>query len=143
MNRHLSPILYADDSHLDVELFRLAAKELQLKYSLKVAENGQELLDYLLNTPTEQETKYLKPAVILLDIKMPKLNGMEALKIIRAHQEYQHVPIIMLTSSEARKDVEACYQLGANAYVVKPMGFNEFLELVESLQRFWTYLGQF
>ena len=143
MNRHLSPILYADDSHLDVELFRLAAKELQLKYSLKIAENGQELLDYLLKVPAEQKTQYHKPAVILLDLKMPKLDGMEALKIIRAHQDYQHVPIIMLTSSEARKDVETCYQLGANAYVVKPMGFNEFLDLVEALQRFWTYLGQF
>lgn len=132
-----APILCVDDNPIDLELFRVAFEELGLNDELAIARDGQEALDFL----QSENGANVIPAAILLDIKMPRLNGIEALKVIRANPALRQVPVIMLTSSEMGKDIEACYALGANAYVVKPIDFEVFIKTVASMRRFWKYLN--
>ncbi len=141
MAENHAPILCADDNPVDIELFRVAFEEIGLNYPLEVVRDGQEALDYLHQNGAYSQQAQVIPAAILLDIKMPRLNGIEALKIIRANPMLIHVPVIMLTSSEMLKDIEVCYSLGANAYVVKPIDFEEFIRKVESMSKFWQYLN--
>ncbi len=132
-----APILCVDDNPIDLELFRVAFEELGLDDAIEVARDGQEALDFL----QSRDGTPVIPAAILLDIKMPRLNGIEALKVIRANPALRQVPIIMLTSSEMGKDIEACYKLGANAYVVKPIDFEVFIKTVDAMRRFWKHLN--
>lgn len=134
-------ILYADDNPHDARLFLFAAEEIELEYRVDIVENGQEALNYL-NYEGKYATRVQEmPAAILLDIKMPKLNGIEALKAIRSKPEFQETPVIMITSSEMLKDITICYEQGASAYVVKPIDFDDFVQLVGSMSRFWTTLN--
>lgn len=142
-DRQNIPILCADDNPFDIELFKVAFSELDGKHRIDVARDGQEVLDYLFYRGEFADRNRELPAAILLDIKMPRLDGIEALRAIRALEDYRELPIIMITSSEMTRDVIDCYELGANAYVVKPIDFNDFVSLVESLYRFWTYLNKF
>lgn len=141
MNKNLAPILCADDNPYDIELFLVAFEEIALQHPVIVTRDGQEALDYLnLEGPYSGRTPEV-PAAILLDIKMPKINGIEVLKAIRSKPEWERIPVIMITSSEMQRDIEACYQLGANAYVVKPIDFEKFVGMVKSLSQFWSFLN--
>lgn len=135
-------ILCAEDNHLDVDLLLLAFNELGIDQRVEIVRDGQEAVDYLLYQGVYTTRPKIVPDAILLDIKMPKLNGIEVLKTVRHLPDLEEVPIIMLTSSEMRQDIEACYALGANAYVVKPIDFDKFLDMVQSIQQFWTLLNK-
>lgn len=141
MKEKLAPILCADDNPYDIELFLVAFEEIQLQHPVEVARDGQEALDYLNLQGAYAGRPAGLPAAILLDIKMPKVNGIEVLKVIRSKTEWESVPVIMMTASEMQKDIETCYELGANAYVVKPIDFEKFVGMVRSLSQFWSFLN--
>lgn len=141
MKPTLAPILCADDNPYDIELFLVAFQEIELPHPVEVARDGQEALDYLNFEGNYSNRSPSIPAAILLDIKMPKINGIEVLKVIRSKPEWAEVPVIMMTSSEMQRDIETCYQLGANAYVVKPIDFEKFVGMVKSLSQFWSLLN--
>jgi CheY-like chemotaxis protein len=141
MRNDLAPIICADDNPYDIELFLVAFEEIGLQHPVEFIKDGQQALDYLNREGPFAGYDSPLPAAILLDIKMPKINGMEVLKAIREKPQWSKVPVIMMTSSEMQRDIEACYRLGANAYVVKPIDFEKFVKMVKSLSQFWTYLN--
>jgi len=105
-----------------------------------VVRDGNQALEYLRKQNDIGSTSY--PAVILLDIKMPKVTGIEVLRVIKADPDLRQLPVVMLTSSREGPDVSECYRLGANAYVVKPVGFAQFFEAVKEVGRFWAVVNQ-
>jgi len=138
----LANILYAEDSQEDIELTQAAFKESNFANPVDIVRDGEEALDYLFyrNKYTDRERKM--PAVVLLDIKMPKLDGIEVLKQIRQKEEYRNLPVVMLTSSEMENDVIKSYKLGANGFVVKPIDFNEFVKAIKGIGYFWAILNR-
>ena len=138
MNNTLQPILYAEDNENDIELTIAAFKMSGIKNPLFVVRDGQQVLDYLNYTGDFKGRKEEKPIVILLDIKMPKVTGLEALAKIKSNQELMSIPVVMLTSSAIERDLIMSYKLGVNAYVIKPIDFNVYKETVESIGSFWV-----
>lgn len=138
----LNRILLVEDSARDVELSLAALAECHLANEVTVIRDGADALDYLFrrgqftNRPTEN------PAVILLDLKMPKVDGLEVLAQIKQSRELQMIPIVMLTSSQEEKDLVESYKRGVNAYIVKPIDFDQFVEAVKQLGLFWAILNQ-
>jgi two-component system response regulator len=141
MNTEVKRILIVDDSPKDVELTIAALAENNLANEVIVAEDGLEALDYL-----HKRGKFVgetgNPAVILLDIKMPKMNGIEVLKYIRSHPKFKIIPVIMVTSSCEEKDLIESYKLGANSYVVKPVDILQFLDAIKVLGQYWAIINQ-
>lgn len=137
----LPKILYVEDSLNDIELTLAAFKDSGLANNIDVVHDGQEALDYLFykNKFSSREKSF--PAVVLLDIKMPKLDGIEVLKIIRSSDDYKNLPVVMLTSSQMETDVMQSYKLGANGFVVKPIDFVEFVKAVKGIGYFWAMLN--
>lgn len=136
------PILYAEDNDNDVELTLAAFKECNLKNRIDVVKDGQELIDYLTYQGKYLNREKERPIVILLDIKMPKLDGLEALRIVKSDPSLKSIPIVMLTSSSMEKDLVESYRLGANAYIVKPIDFVEFMDSVKNIGTFWALLNR-
>ena len=135
MNQELKRILIVDDSPKDVELTISALAEGNLANGVSVAEDGEEALDYLYRRGKfTDETSY--PAVILLDIKMPKMNGIEVLAHIRSNPVFKMIPVIMVTSSREEKDLVESYKLGANSYVVKPVDIVQFIDAIKVLGQY-------
>jgi len=134
-------ILLAEDNTNDAELTLLALAEENLADNVTLVRDGAEALDHLLSSPGAAWEE-CRPAVILLDIKMPKLDGLEVLKRIRADERLRTIPVVMLTSSREDRDLRESYRLGANAYVVKPVAFDEFLEAIKSVGAFWAVLNE-
>jgi len=134
-------ILIVDDSPKDVELTIAALAEKNLANEVIVAEDGEEALDYLYKRGKFVNTVGL-PAVILLDIKMPKMNGIEVLRHIRSSPEFQFIPVIMVTSSREEKDLVESYKLGANSYVVKPVDIVQFIDAIKVLGQYWAIVNQ-
>lgn len=141
MKTEIRRILIVDDSQKDVELIISALSENNLGNEIDVAEDGEEALDYLYMRGIFSHIAKL-PAVILLDIKMPKMNGIEVLKHIRSKSRFKGIPIIMLTSSSEEKDLAECYKLGANSYVVKPVDVYKFMEAIKSVGNYWVVTNQ-
>ncbi|BAX80055.1 response regulator [Labilibaculum antarcticum] len=141
MKTEIKRILIVDDSPEDVELTIAALSENNLANEIIVAEDGEEALDYLY-----KRGKFLNepgyPAVILLDIKMPKMNGIEVLKHIRDDSQFKLIPVIMVTSSKEEKDLVESYKLGANSYVVKPVDYTQFMEAIKILGQYWAIVNQ-
>lgn len=138
----LRPILLAEDSPRDAELTLAALDKCQLCNDVVVVRDGVEVLDYLRGKGKFASDTVRDPAVILLDLKMPKINGIEVLEQIRADAELRHIPVVMLTSSREEKDVVRSYELGVNAFVVKPVDFREFFQAVQDLGMFWAILNE-
>jgi two-component system, response regulator len=141
--RNPKTILLAEDNTRDVELTLEAISDLNMASHVTVVRDGIETLDYL-----RCEGKYKlrtkgNPAVVLLDIKMPKMDGIEVLRIIRSDPKLQALPVVMLTSSRERPDLVRCYQHGVNAYVVKPVDFREFLETIKHIGVFWASINEY
>jgi CheY-like chemotaxis protein len=138
----LKRILLAEDNPEDVELTLAALGEHNLANEVVVVRDGAEALDFLfrrgLNATRSRET----PAVILLDVKMPKVDGLEVLRQIKADEHLRTVPVVMLTSSREEADLVESYRLGVNAYVVKPVDFREFIQAVKTLGLFWAVLNE-
>jgi CheY-like chemotaxis protein len=142
MNSEVKRILIVDDSPKDVELTIAALTENNLANNIIVAEDGEEALDYLYKRGKFADYEIGNPAVILLDIKMPKLNGIEVLKQIRSSPIFKFIPVIMVTSSGEEKDLVESYKLGANAYMVKPVDILQFIDAIKVLGQFWVIINQ-
>jgi CheY-like chemotaxis protein len=142
MKPYLRRILLAEDSARDVELTLAALEEFNLANEVIVVEDGVEVLDYLHCRGRYAGRVDRPPAVVLLDIKMPRMNGIEVLREIRASERFRALPVVMLTSSREERDIVESYDLGINAYVVKPVDFQEFIEAVKTLGLFWAVLNE-
>jgi CheY-like chemotaxis protein len=138
----LGRILLVEDDHRDVELSMTALEEYNLANEVVVARDGQEALDYLYCHGNFKNRIKENPAVILLDLKLPKVNGLEILQKIRSDEQLKMIPVVVLTSSQEEKDMVSSYALGVNAYVVKPVDFHEFINAVKELGVFWAIINQ-
>ena len=138
----LGRILLAEDNPKDIELALEALDEHRLANDVVVVRNGEEALDYLYRRGAFSTRPEGNPAVVLLDLKMPKVDGLEVLRQIKSDQELRVVPIVMLTSSRDEEDLLESYQLGANAYVVKPIDFQQVIEAIKQLGLFWAVLNE-
>jgi len=138
----LKPILLVEDNPHDLELTLIALSKSQLANEVVVARDGAEALDYLNRRGEFADRQLGSPAVILLDLKLPKVDGLEVLKEIRSTNGLKSVPVVMLTSSKEEQDVIRSYELGVNAYVVKPVDFNEFVRAIADLGIFWAVLNE-
>lgn len=142
MNAILKKILIVDDSPKDVELAVAALSEKNLANQVVVAEDGLEALDYLYKRGKFANRQHGNPAVILLDIKMPKLDGIEVLRHVRSNPAFKFIPVIMVTSSLEEKDLVESYKLGANSYVVKPVDIVQFIDAIKALGQYWAVINQ-
>ena len=138
----LKSILLAEDNPKDVELTLEALAEHHLANEVFVVQDGAEALDYLYRRGEYQDRSGGNPAVVLLDIKMPKVDGLEVLRIIKSDAALKAVPVVLLTSSREDRDLIEGYALGVNAYVVKPVNFSDFIESVKQLGVFWAIVNE-
>ena len=142
MLAELKKILLVEDNPNDVELTLEALKEHNLANDVSVARDGVEALDYLYRRGAYASRPQGNPAVILLDLKLPKLDGHELLKRIKADDSLKLIPVVVLTSSREESDLEQSYQNGVNAYVVKPVVFQDFINAVKELGLFWAVFNE-
>jgi CheY-like chemotaxis protein len=138
----LKKILLVDDNPKDVELAMEALAAANLASRVVIANDGIEALEYLQYKGVHQNRKIENPAVILMDIKMPRMDGIEALQAIREDPALGLIPVVMLTSSQEEPDLSRCYDLGVNAYVVKPVHFDDFYRSVRQLGIFWGLFNE-
>jgi two-component system response regulator len=142
MNNQLD-ILLVEDNPQDAELTIRALKKRTLANHFVHVQDGQEAVDFLLCKEAYKDRDDREmPKVILLDLKLPKLNGIEVLRLLRADMRTRTVPVVMLTSSREERDVIEAYQLGANSYIVKPVDFEIFLEVVSNMITYWLLLNE-
>ncbi len=142
MVTELKRILLAEDDPRDVELILESLADYNLANEVVVAYDGEEALDYLYRRGNFNTRPSGNPAVMLLDLKMPKVNGMEVLRQIRSDEKLKMVPVVILTSSREEKDWVESYKLGVNAYVVKPVDFHEFVKAVKDVGAFWAVINE-
>ena len=135
-------ILLVEDDPKDIELTITALGEYNLANDIQVARDGVEALDYLFHRGEFAEQVKGNPVVILLDLKMPRLDGVQVLRQIKSAENLQTIPVVIMTSSRESQDLETCYQLGANAYVVKPVKFAGFVEAVKGVGVFWALINE-
>ena len=138
----LKRILLVEDDPKDVELTLTGLAEYNLANEVVVARDGEEALDYLYRRGNHKTRTNGNPAVMLLDLKLPKINGFEVLQQIRADENLKMIPVVMLTSSHEERDLVTSYKLGVNAYVVKPVDFHQFVNAVKELGVFWAVINQ-
>jgi CheY-like chemotaxis protein len=138
----LRPILLAEDNARDVELVLTALKRNNLANEVVVARDGADALDYLHRRGQYQSRPPGLPIVLFLDLKMPKVDGLEVLREIKSNQSLRTVPVVMLTSSREEADLVRSYELGVNAYVVKPVGFQQFAEAIKQTGMFWAVINE-
>ena len=138
----LGSILIVEDDPRDVELTLTALEEYNLANAVVVTRDGQEALDYLYRRGKFNTRSDGNPAVMLLDLKLPKIDGLEVLKQVRSDEHLKMTPVVVLTSSHEEKDMMRSYQLGVNAYVVKPVDFHEFVNAVKELGVFWAVINE-
>lgn len=136
----LRPILLVEDSASELELLLAALENTNLTNRVIVRRDGREALRYLREHPDSSDPDY--PAVMLLDINMPGVNGIDTLREIKSDPDLRAVPVVMLTSSKVEADLKTCYALGANGYVVKSVDFAEFREAVKALGKFWAVVNE-
>jgi CheY-like chemotaxis protein len=139
----LKPILLAEDSTDDQLLIQRSLKKSNITNPILIANDGVEALDFLFGTGVRAEDGPIRPALVLLDMKMPRLNGLDVLERIRKEPATKHIPVVILTSSDEEQDVLHSYDLGANSYVRKPVDFSEFADAVGKLGLYWVLLNEF
>ena len=138
----LKPILLVEDNPRDLDLTLIALEKTHLANEVVTARDGEEALDYLFCRGSHQGRQKGNPAVVLLDLKLPKIDGLQVLAEIRKSDELRRLPVVILTSSREEQDLISSYNLGVNAYVVKPVGFQEFLQAIQELGVFWAVLNE-
>ena len=138
----LGRILLVEDDPKDVELTLTALEEYNLANEVVVVRDGEEALDYLYCRGNYRSRAKENPAVMLLDLKLPKVDGLEVLKTVRTNGKLKLIPVVVLTSSREEKDMVSSYQLGVNAYVVKPVDFHEFVNAIKELGVFWAVINE-
>ncbi|SFN88893.1 hypothetical protein SAMN05216386_2089 [Nitrosospira briensis] len=131
------PILLIEDNPMDVDLTRRAFIRHNLAYPLEVLRDGQEALDFIAGRRAGEPV----PSVILLDLKLPKVSGLDVLRAIRAHPDLGTVPVVVLTSSADDGDVHQAYKLGANSYILKSVDFEKFIDVARQIELYWTVLN--
>lgn len=135
-------ILLVEDSQYDIELTLSALTECLVANHVDVARDGAEALDYLHRRGAFAGRESGEPVVILLDLKMPKVDGIEVLREIKSTPHLRHIPVVMLTSSREEQDLVRSYELGVNAYVVKPVDFQQFMDSIRKLGVFWILINE-
>ena len=136
-------ILLAEDDPNDVLLLERAFQKAGLRNSLKVVRDGEEAIEYLSGRgPYADREQYPLPFLLLLDLKMPGTDGFEVLQWLRAEAELKRLLVVVLTSSNLQSDVDRAYELGANSYLVKPVGFDEMVHLVQRFEIYWTEINR-
>lgn len=135
-NKNL-PILLIEDNPVDIDLTLRAFTKQNLTNPIEIARDGEEAISLI---EKWEEGKPI-PVVILLDLKLPKFNGLEVLKEIKSHPAFRTIPVVVLTSSAEDSDIEAAYKLGANSYIIKPVEFDKFIEVAAQIELYWTVLN--
>ena len=138
----LKPILLVEDNPHDLELTLIALEKSQLANDVVITRDGADALDYLQRRGAHADRDEGNPAVVLLDLKLPKVDGLEVLKVIRGDASLKATPVVMLTSSNEESDLVRAYDLGVNAYVVKPVIFQDFVRAIGDLGVFWAVLNE-
>ena len=131
------PILLVEDNPMDVDLTKRAFARHKLANPIEVARDGEEALTYLSHWETDDPL----PVVVLLDLKLPKVDGLEVLRRIKAHPQFRTIPVVILTTSEEDRDIQTAYEVGVNSYIVKPVGFEKFLEVAAHIELYWIALN--
>jgi CheY-like chemotaxis protein len=139
---NLGRILLVEDDARDVELTLTALEEYHLANEVVIARDGEEALDYLHCRGKFSGRGGANPAVLLLDLKLPKVDGLEVLQQVKSDAKLKMIPVVVLTSSREEKDMVASYRLGVNAYVVKPVDFHEFVNAIKELGIFWAVINE-
>ena len=140
---HVKPItiVWAEDDQDDCLLAKDACEQCNLPHNLIFVEDGEQLMDYLFNRGKyEDKTSYPRPGLILLDLNMPRKDGREALKEIKQYEEFRRIPIVIMTTSSSEEDIAHAYELGASAYITKPVTFESFVEMMRNLIQYWFEL---
>lgn len=132
-----TPILLIEDNPMDIDLTRRAFIRHNLTNPLEVLRDGQEALDFI----SQYRSCAQAPSVILLDLKLPKVSGLEVLQAIRKHSIFGTIPVVVLTSSAEDVDIQDAYLLGANSYIVKPVDFEKFIDVARQIELYWTVLN--
>ena len=138
----LKPILLVEDNELDIELTLEAFNQNHLANAVFVVRDGEEALEYLFREGRYADRPNGNPIVVLLDLKMPKVTGLEVLRRVKADAKLKTIPVVMVTTSKEEQDLVESYQLGVNAYVLKPIHFPEFVAAIRNLGTFWALLNQ-
>jgi CheY-like chemotaxis protein len=133
----LRPILLVEDNPMDLDLALRAFSRRKLTNPVEVARDGQEALEWI----ARWEAGAPLPLVMLLDLKLPRVDGLEVLRQVRAHPVTQGLPVVVLTSSSEDKDIETAYRLHANSYIVKPVNFDKFMEVAAQIELYWCLLN--
>ena len=135
-------VLLAEDNPNDVEMALAALSELQLANEVVVVNDGVEALDYLRRQGKFADRAGSNPIVVLLDLKMPKIDGLQVLREMKSDPQLNHIPVVILTSSREESDLVESYNLGVNGYVVKPVAFDQFLEAIKRIGLFWALTNE-
>jgi two-component system, response regulator len=138
----VSEILLVEDNPNDVELILHVFQWCNLADRIHVAWNGEEALDYLFGTGTYEGKTGVKPKVILLDLKLPKVDGLEVLRKIKGDSSTRSIPVVVFTSSREERDIIDSYNLGVNSYIVKPVQFDQFANVIRDLGLYWQVIDQ-
>ncbi len=136
------PILVVEDDPDDLALILRSLKQFNVRNEIATARDGAEALDYLFRTGTHEGRETVDPVVVLLDLKMPKIDGLEVLRRLREDERTKLLPVVVLTTSDEEKDIVRSYELGCNSYVRKPVEFAEFSEAVNRLGLYWMLLNE-
>ncbi|MTI86886.1 MAG: response regulator [Balneolaceae bacterium] len=142
-NDYVVEVLLVEDNESDADLTLRSLKKYNLSNNIKWVKDGEEALDYLFgkNEYAERNIKD-QPKVVLLDLKMPKIGGIEVLEQIRRNQETKKIPVVILTSSHEEKDIVQSYDLGVNSYIVKPVDFKKFMESIRDIGYYWLVMNK-
>lgn len=136
-----SRILLVEDDPYDIELIQLSFESYHFINQLDIVTNGVQALDYLFGRNGEPPDRPL-PRLVLLDLKLPRLNGIQVLERIRSHSRTRQLIVVVMTSSAEDRDLEACYNLGVNSYIVKPLDFQQFVDMSRRVGFYWMMLNQ-
>lgn len=137
MNITSCHILLVEDNVLDADLIKRALQKVEASIDLEIASDGEEAIKYL----TEWEKGKPTPIVILLDLKLPKISGLEVLKQLKTHPKYKLLPVVILTSSNEMPDIQQAYELGANSYILKAIDYDQFSSAISLIHRYWCRLN--
>lgn len=142
MNEKEVEILLVEDNRDDEELAKIALKNNNITNKMQVVRDGVEALEYLFGSVDSEMLKCVNPTVVLLDLKLPKIDGLEVLRRIKTNPVSKKIPVVVLTSSSEEKDLVESYRLGVNSYIRKPVDFNQFTEVVRQIGLYWLSLNK-
>lgn len=135
---HLPPIMLVEDNPMDLDLTLRAFSKKRFANNILIARDGEEALGFMARWDAGDPV----PAVILLDINMPKVSGLEVLRQLKAHERFRRIPVVMLTSSREDRDLKTAYDLGVNSYIEKPVSFSKFMEVANHIELYWCVLNE-